>query len=70
MLDIDKFKGVVAECGLNQRQLAKMLGISENTMYSKVKKGIFGSNEISQMAQILHLDNDKIVAIFFANSDT
>lgn len=70
MLDVDKFKGAVAEQGLNQRQLARMLGISENTMYSKVKKGVFGSNEISQMAKLLHLDNGKIVEIFFANSGT
>lgn len=70
MLDVDKFKGAVAEQGLNQRQLARMLGISENTMYSKVKKGVFGSNEISQMAKLLNLDNGKIVEIFFANSGT
>lgn len=69
MLDVDKFKVAVAEQGLNQRQLARMLGISENTMCSKVKKGVFGSNEISQMAKLLHLDNGKIV-VFFANSDT
>lgn len=64
MLDADKFRGVIAEKGLNQRKLAQMLGISETTMYTKVRKGVFGSDEILQIASILGLDNNRIIEIF------
>lgn len=67
MVNICKLKGIIAEKGFSQKSLAEMLGISTPTMYSKMKKGVFGSDEITAMARILQLNKDEVINIFFAN---
>ena len=49
MIDTQKLKGIIAENGTSQRQVAFAIGITEKTFYEKMKKGIFGSNEIDKM---------------------
>ena len=64
MLATDKLRGVIAERGLSQKKVAEQLGITEKTFYTKMKKGVFDSTEISAMIEILHIKNP--VEIFFA----
>lgn len=45
-----------------------MLNITPKTFYAKMKKGVFGSNEIEIMIKELHIE--KPVEIFFANTVT
>lgn len=68
MIDTNKLKGIIAENNTSQRQIALKLGMTEKTFYSKMKKGIFDSDEISEMISILSIANP--VEIFFANDVT
>lgn len=65
MIDTNKLKGIIAENGTSQRQVAKHLGITEKTFYSKMHKGVFDSDEIQQMINLLDIDN--AIEVFFAN---
>ncbi len=64
-LDRDKLRGILAENRLSQRKMAQILGITDKTFYSKMKKGVFDSDEIAQMIQTLGIEDP--VAIFFKN---
>lgn len=68
MIDTDKLRGLIAENKLSQSYVAEQLGITKKTFYTKMKKGIFDSDEISQMMAILNIDNP--VPIFFAQNVT
>lgn len=65
MIRTDLLKGAIAQNNTSQRKVAKMLGITEKTFYLKMKKGVFDSDEIGKMIEILHIENP--IAIFFAS---
>lgn len=64
MIQTNELRGIIAKNGLSQAKVAKMLGISSKTFYSKMKKGKFGSDEIQIMIEKLSID--KPSEIFFA----
>lgn len=64
MVATEKLRGIIAEQGFSQRQIAKKLGMTEKTFYTKMKKGVFGTDEVDQMIAILKIKNP--VDIFFA----
>lgn len=64
MIRTDKIRGLIAERGLSQAKVAQELGMNENTFYRKMKKGIFGSDEIEEMIKLLKIDDPS--SIFFA----
>lgn len=64
MIDTKKLVGIIYERGLSQRKVAKTIGMTEKTFYSKMKKGVFDSDEIQQMIDMLGIENP--VEIFFA----
>lgn len=64
MVATEKLRGIIAEQGLSQRQVAKQLGMTEKTFYTKMKKGVFGTDEVDRMIAILGIKNP--VEIFFA----
>ena len=64
MVNTDELKGRITAKGYNQKDVANMLGISTKTMYLKMKKGVFGSDEIEIMIDKLDIDNP--MEIFFA----
>ena len=53
MIDTQKLKGLIAERNTSQRQVAFALGMTEKTFYEKMKIGIFGSDEIDKMIELL-----------------
>lgn len=55
MLATDKLRGVIAEKGLSQRKVASHLGMSETTFYRKMKKGVFGTDEVEKMVALLDI---------------
>lgn len=70
MLDKNLLKGAIARKGLTQRELAKMIGISENTLSSRMV-GIskFNTDEIDDICKILEIsDNNEKADIFLSNS--
>ena len=68
MIATEKLRGIIAEQGLSQRQVAKQLGMTEKTFYAKMKKGVFGTDEVDQMIALLGIENP--AEIFFAQKVT
>jgi transcriptional regulator with PAS, ATPase and Fis domain len=68
MLDRNALKAEFVKKGLNQKDVAELLGISEKTFISRMKKGAFGTDEAELM--IRHLDIKDPAAIFFATQVT
>lgn len=64
MIKTDKLKGIIVENGYSQNDVAKAIGITPKTFYEKMKKGVFGSDEIQTMIDMLHIEDP--VSIFFA----
>lgn len=64
MVDTDKLRGIIAERGMSQRQVAKRLGMAEKTFYSKMERRVFGTDEVEAMIDILRIDSP--CEIFFA----
>ncbi len=65
MVDTNKLRGRIAECGLSQRKVAEHLGMTEKTFYSKMKRGVFDTDEMSEMISLLDISNP--IEIFFAD---
>lgn len=68
MVNTAKLRGIIAENGKTQHDVAKMLGIAPKTFYEKMKKGKFGSDDIQVMIDELHIENP--VDVFFAKEVT
>lgn len=68
MIRTDKLRGVIAEKGYSQADVAAMIGITPKTFYEKMKIGIFGSDEIQKMIDGLGIE--KPMEIFFAQEVT
>jgi len=64
MVAVNKLKGLIVANGMTQESLAKKMGITQKTFYLKMKKGVFGSDEIEKMIEILHIEDP--MPIFFA----
>ena len=64
MVAVDKLRGIIAERGMTQKQVAQYLGISDKTFYNKMQKGLFGTDEVEQMVKLLSIPNP--VDIFLA----
>ena len=62
MIKTDELRGIIAKNGFSQSDVAAKIGITPKTFYEKMKIGIFGSDEIEVMINMLHID----VPIFFA----
>lgn len=57
MVATNKLRGIIYERGLSQRQVAKSLGMTEKTFYTKMKSGVFGTDEAAQMVELLSIEN-------------
>lgn len=64
MVNAKKLRGIIAENGKTQADVANMIGITPKTFYSRMKKGVFGSDEIQIMIDRLNISNP--MDIFFA----
>lgn len=64
LIRTNELKGIIAKNGLTQKQVAEKIGITPKTFYGKMKKGVFGSDEIQKMIDILNIKNP--CEIFFA----
>lgn len=54
----------MAENGYSAAKLSKALGITQQTFCNKMKKGVFGSDEIYKMIELLKIQNP--IEVFFA----
>ena len=67
MVNTLKLKGKMRECNITQAVLDEKLGMTARTMNSRLKCGIFKTNEIDEIAVILNLTQDEIMEIFLAS---
>lgn len=63
MIDTNALRGAIAAKGMTQQDVAVHIGMSPKTFYSKMKKGVFGSDEMESMIDLLSIENPS--AIFF-----
>ena len=68
MIDVNKLRGRMAERGRSGQDMAKVIGKTPKTFYSKMKAGVFDSDEIEAMVRDLEIDNP--MEIFFADKVT
>ena len=68
MVNSSKLRGVIVANDKTQEEVAKAIGITPKTFYLKMKKGVFGSNEIEKMIKLLNIDDP--VSIFFDDKVT
>lgn len=68
MININALRGRLVEKGYTQEEMAKELGMSSVTFYRRLKRGVFGSDEIEKMIELLDIKEPS--AIFFAKSVT
>lgn len=57
MIRVDKLRGIISERGMTQSDVAKSIGISPKTFYLKMKKGVFGSDEVDAIIALLDIKN-------------
>ncbi len=65
LIRTNKLKGIIVEKGLSQSDVAKSIGITPKTFYDKMKRGVFGTDEVEKMIQLLDIKNP--ADIFFAD---
>lgn len=66
MIDTNKLKGAIVANGMTQEDVAKEIGIAPLTFYRKMKRGVFGSDEVETMIKILHISDP--AEIFFTDT--
>lgn len=64
-MNANKLRGIIVEKGMTQQQVAQYLGMTPKTFYSKMKKGVFGTDEVQRMVDLLHISDP--VDIFLRN---
>ena len=64
MVNTAELRGIIAKNGKTQTDMAKILNITPKTFYVRMKNGVFGSDEIQTMIDVLHIENP--MEIFFA----
>ncbi len=68
MLDAQKLKGKIVEAGMTQGDMAKIIGISQNTLTKKLKgRSDFTVGEVARICDALHItDNRQKAQIFLS----
>ena len=64
MIRTDILRGEIVNKGLSQAKMAEIIGITPKNFYEKMKKGVFGSDEIQIMIETLEIKDP--MDIFFA----
>lgn len=66
MVNANKLNDLIVEKGYSQAEIARLIGIAPKTFYEKMSKGVFLSNEIEKMIDILGVqDESQVIEIFF-----
>lgn len=68
MIRVDKLRGIIAERAISHSEVARHIGVTYTTFYRKMKRGVFDSDEICKMIELLSIEDP--AAIFFAHDGT
>ena len=63
LINTNKLLGIFAENGKTKQEVAKIIGISPKTFGDRMKKGVFGSDEIDKMIKAFNIEDP--MSIFF-----
>lgn len=67
-MNILDLKAEIARCNLTIPKLADLIGMDKKTLYSRISgETSFKQTEIVKISQVLKLDEEKIMHIFFAD---
>lgn len=65
MLNVLEFRAAMVRKGYTQKDLAKVLGMSDKTFGERIKNKRFGSDEIEKLVAVLEISDP--MPIFFSN---
>lgn len=66
MVNKNRLMGAIMGAGLNQRKLASRIGMSKNTMNSKVNgRSFFDTQQIDKICEVLEIDDNIEKALIF-----
>lgn len=68
MIDTKALKGLIVSRDMTQKDVAQHLKMHPKTFYAKMKRGVFGSDEMEGMIELLSIENPS--DIFFASEVT
>lgn len=68
MIQTDELRGIITKRNMSQASVAKAIGITPKTFYGKMKKGVFGSDEIDKMISLLKIQNPAEIFLRASNS--
>ena len=68
MVNINKLKGKIVECGLSISELSTLIGVDKATFYRKINSEgkNFTIGEVDLIAKELKLNCDEVNSIFFS----
>ena len=70
MFQPNLLKAAIVRAGFTQGEFAQKIGISQNTLYSRMSgETSFSIDEVDKTKRILSIDNSELLAIFF-NDDS
>lgn len=65
-MDINKLRSKISLRGITQAELARKIGISENTMSAKLNnRGHFDTLQVASICEVLHINDDREKAEIF-----
>lgn len=64
MVDVDRLRGLMAQHKMTQAEVAESLGIGVNTLYRKMKRRQFDTDECEKLITLFDI---KDPTIFFSN---
>lgn len=65
MVNVSELRAELARKELTQKELAKLIGMTEQTLSRRMKAKVFGSDEIEKIVRVLELKDP--IKIFFAH---
>lgn len=65
MVNVNLLRSYIVRAGYTQKEVAKILGMSEQTFTRKLKKRVFGTDEAAKIVDLLHIEDPQ--AVFFAD---
>ena len=68
MLNRNALRAEIVRNGMTQKEVASCLGISEKTFITRMKRGVFGTDEVEALISLLNIQNPQ--SIFFAKDVT
>ena len=60
-IQTNELRAAILRKGLTQSKVAKAIGISDKTFSDRMKKKVFGSDEIEKMIDLLEIENPMFV---------